>query len=91
MLQNFVNEVVKIRLPFVCLQVEGQVHLIWAYGVNDVTDQSTFNRHSVRGWSDKLVIVGEAPVPTKAAASCLHSRINAIAAFAIVLLSVLAM
>ncbi|KAL9982003.1 hypothetical protein ACROYT_G010782 [Oculina patagonica] len=72
--------------------VGGEVYIIWAYGVNDIEDNGNFVQHSAmaRGWSqDKIVIVGEAPIPTKAAASLLHSRINAIVAFTIALLALI--
>lgn len=91
-LQDCVNKIFKIKFSFILLQVGGEVYIIWAYGVNDIEDNGNFVQHSAmaRGWSqDKIVIVGEAPIPTKAAASLLHSRINAIVAFTIALLALI--
>ena len=55
------------------------MHIVWAYDDNDITDSRTFDIHSHRGWSaGTFVMVPEAPIPTEAAASSLHSSIHGI-------------
>lgn len=73
------------------LQVGEEKHIIWAYGDGDIRGASDFDRHAQSGVGiNKLVIVDKQPVPTQAAVSLLHSRINAIlVAVAIVFLNVL--
>ncbi|KAJ7333721.1 DBH-like monooxygenase protein 1 [Desmophyllum pertusum] len=70
-----------------------QVHLIWAYGTNDIRNDRDFDQHAARGFSaDKVVIVGKQPNPTQpAAASSLHSCLYGSVTLAIVFFNVLSM
>ena len=69
------------------------MHLIWAYGTNDIRSDRDFDQHAARGFSaDKVVIVGKQPNPTQpAAASSLHSCLYGIVTLAIVFFNVLSM
>ncbi|XP_022802431.1 uncharacterized protein LOC111339954 isoform X1 [Stylophora pistillata] len=68
----------------------GAVHIIWAYGAEDVTSADSFVIHSSKGFSsDQLVIIPTAPVPTQpGAASSLHSLIYVIVSLAAILFNV---
>lgn len=66
------------------------VHIIWAYGAEDVTSPDSFAKHSSKGFSSyQLVIIPTAPVPTQpGAASSLHSLIYVIVSLAAILFNV---
>ncbi|CAH3168922.1 unnamed protein product [Pocillopora meandrina] len=68
----------------------GAVHIIWAYGTEDVTSADSFNVHSSKGYSSyQLVIIPTAPIPTQpGAASSLHSFIYVIVSLAAILFNV---
>ncbi|KAL9982002.1 hypothetical protein ACROYT_G010781 [Oculina patagonica] len=66
-----------------------QVHIIWAYGDNDIRTDADFAKHSNKGSSDKsFVMVPEAPIPTQAAATSLHLSIYGTVIITIVFLVV---
>ena len=52
------------------------MHLIWAYGDKDITNETDFVKHSNKGFSSqKVVMVPDLPTPTKGAAPSLQSSI----------------
>ena len=66
------------------------MNIIWAYSASDANDPGTFGVHSKRGWSEKVVMVTEQPIPTDpSAASTLCSGIYGIVTLTITLLNVL--